>query len=261
MRVGIRRLGCWLAEIHVTYMVRDSTSGPSSDSISVDGADVPPSSDAPPSPVHIDHQNAADALTAGSRQTYWESIAAIYQEKTRLPQDLSLKVNSPSVGAPTERGTLVIPGWVRELAAEVLFEGGHVDESSVAKVMLDYLMRVGHSILFGSSMVIYDWVSGSTRSAEGAYLLHSYRWWDCNATWGDTSATTGASQNCMPPSSRLRRTLIYSITLIHHHLLPPLLPIQAKPRHSPQPFSPGSASPSPGESFLALLHPVFPYSY
>ena len=62
---------------------------PSSDAISVDGADVPPSSDAPPSPVHLDHQNTANALTAGSRQTYWESIAAIYQEKTRLPQDLS----------------------------------------------------------------------------------------------------------------------------------------------------------------------------
>ena len=65
-------------------------------------------------------------------------------------------MNSPGVGAPSGRGTLAIPGWVKERAAEVLFEGGDVDESSVAKVMLDYLMRVGHSILFGSSMVNGD---------------------------------------------------------------------------------------------------------
>ena len=173
---------------------------PSSDAMSVDETDIPPSSDAPsessppPSPVHFDHQNTASTLTAGSRQTYWESIAAIYQ-KHSTTQDLSLKVNSPSVGAPTGRGTLIIPGWVRERAAEVLFEGGDVDESSVAEVILDCLMRVGHSILFGASMLIYDWVSGSARSAEDAYLLHSYRWWDCNATWVATSATTGASQN------------------------------------------------------------------
>ena len=53
-------------------------------------------------------------------------------------------MNSPGVGAPTGRGTLIIPGWVRERAAEVLFEGGDVDESSVAKVMLDYSTSPGY---------------------------------------------------------------------------------------------------------------------
>lgn len=42
----------------------------------------------------------------------------------------------------TGRGTLVIPGWIRERAAEVLFEGGDVDESSVAEVILDALLKV-----------------------------------------------------------------------------------------------------------------------
>ena len=42
----------------------------------------------------------------------------------------------------TGRGTLIIPGWVRERAAEVLFEGGDVDESSVAEVILDALLKV-----------------------------------------------------------------------------------------------------------------------
>ncbi|KAG1722571.1 actin family [Suillus lakei] len=42
----------------------------------------------------------------------------------------------------TGRGTLIIPGWIRERAAEVLFEGGDVDESSVAEVILDALLKV-----------------------------------------------------------------------------------------------------------------------
>ncbi|KAF7336758.1 Fungal specific actin related protein [Mycena venus] len=42
----------------------------------------------------------------------------------------------------TGRGTLIIPGWVRERTPEVLFEGGDVDESSVAEVILDALLKV-----------------------------------------------------------------------------------------------------------------------
>ena len=131
---------------------------PSSDAMSVDEASVPPGSDAPSgpsrpsSPVHP--AQTTSTLSAGSRDTYWESIAAMYQ-KHSTTRDLSLKVNPPGIGAPTGRGTLIIPGWVRERAAEVLFEGGDVDESSVAEVILDCLMRVGHSI--GLSVPIYDW--------------------------------------------------------------------------------------------------------
>ncbi len=185
---------------------------PSSDAMSVDEANVPPSSGAPSessppsSPVHPDHQRTTGTLSAGPRQTYWESIAAIYQ-KNSTTQDLSLQVNPPGVGAPTGRGTLIIPGWVRERAAEVLFEGGDVDESSVVEVILDCLMRVGRSILFGSSMPIYDWVSGSARSAEDAYLLHSYCWWDCDATWVDTAATTRTSQDSESTHERQAKTI------------------------------------------------------
>ena len=171
---------------------------PSSDAMSVDEASVPPSSDAPSgssrpsSPVHPGRTTST--MSAGSRDTYWESIAAMYQ-KHSTARDLSLKVNPPGIGAPTGRGTLTIPGWVRERAAEVLFEGGDVDESSVAEVILDCLMRVGHSILFGLSVPIYDWVSGSVRPAKNAHLLDSYRWWDCNATRLYISTTRGASQD------------------------------------------------------------------
>jgi actin-related protein 10 len=135
----------------------------SSDAMSVDETSVPPRSDAqselsrPSSPVQSDHRRTTGTLSADSRQTYWEGIAAIY-EKHSTTRDLSLKVNPPGIGAPTGRGTLIIPGWVRERAAEVLFEGGDVDESSVAEVILDCLMRVGHSILFGLQ---FRFVTGS----------------------------------------------------------------------------------------------------
>lgn len=168
---------------------------PSSDAMSVDETSVPPSSDAPSgpsrpsSPVH-----AGKTTSTLTRDTYWESIAATFQ-KHSTARDLSLKVNPPGIGAPTGRGTLIIPGWVRERAAEVLFEGGDLDESSVAEVILDCLMRVGHWGFFGLSLPIYDWVSGSVRPAKDAHLLDSYRWWDCNATRLYISTTKRAIQN------------------------------------------------------------------
>jgi actin-related protein 10 len=126
---------------------------PPSDVMSVDEVSVPPRSNEPSessrpsSPVHPDHRRVTSTLSAGSRQTYWETIAAMYQRHSTT-RDLSFKVNPPGIGAPTGRGTLIVPGWVRERAAEVLFEGGDIDESSVAEVILDCLMRVGHSVLF-----------------------------------------------------------------------------------------------------------------
>jgi actin-related protein 10 len=57
--------------------------------------------------------------------------------------DLHLRVIPPaSQQTGTGRGTLIVPGWIRERAAEVLFEGGDVDESSVAEVILDALLKV-----------------------------------------------------------------------------------------------------------------------
>ena len=57
--------------------------------------------------------------------------------------DIQLRVVPPtSQQLGTGRGTLVVPGWIRERAAEVLFEGGDVDESSVAEVLLEALLKV-----------------------------------------------------------------------------------------------------------------------
>ena len=112
--------------------------------MSVDEADVPLSSDAlsesspPPSPVHLDHQKTASTLTAGSRQTYWECIAAIYQKKLDYPRSVSQGNLAWCWGTDRTRN-IDIHGWVRERAAELLFEGGDVDGSSVAKVILELL--------------------------------------------------------------------------------------------------------------------------
>ncbi|KAG9105010.1 hypothetical protein FRC06_002931 [Ceratobasidium sp. 370] len=47
-----------------------------------------------------------------------------------------------AVGAGVGRGVVIIPGWVRERAAEILFTGGDVDERSVAEAVLDSLRKV-----------------------------------------------------------------------------------------------------------------------
>ncbi|QRV75035.1 actin [Ceratobasidium sp. AG-Ba] len=46
------------------------------------------------------------------------------------------------VGTGAGRGVIIVPGWIRERAAEVLFMGGDVDERSVAETVLDSLRKV-----------------------------------------------------------------------------------------------------------------------
>lgn len=43
------------------------------------------------------------------------------------------------------RGWIRIPGWVRERAAEILFEQGDVDERSVTEAVLEALLLVSRS--------------------------------------------------------------------------------------------------------------------
>ncbi|EMD33902.1 hypothetical protein CERSUDRAFT_67540 [Gelatoporia subvermispora B] len=74
-------------------------------------------------------------------ESHLQALARMYTRHSTAT-DLHMRVDPP----PTQqsgmgRGTLVIPGWVRERATEVLFEGGDVDESSVAEVILDSLLK------------------------------------------------------------------------------------------------------------------------
>jgi actin-related protein 10 len=75
-------------------------------------------------------------------EAHLQGIATMYSRHSTAT-DLKLRVDPPtSQNTGTGKGTLVIPGWIRERAAEVLFEGGDVDESSVAEVILDSLLKV-----------------------------------------------------------------------------------------------------------------------
>ncbi len=75
-------------------------------------------------------------------ESHLQSLANLYT-RTSTATDLRIRVEPPpSQQTGTGRGTLLVPGWIRERAAEVLFEGGDVDESSVAEVILDSLLKV-----------------------------------------------------------------------------------------------------------------------
>ncbi|KAJ7104005.1 fungal-specific actin related protein [Mycena belliarum] len=71
-----------------------------------------------------------------------QAIATMYKRHSTATE-LQMRVVPPAAQQTgTGRGTLIIPGWVRERTAEVLFEGGDVDESSTAEVILDSLLKV-----------------------------------------------------------------------------------------------------------------------
>lgn len=71
-------------------------------------------------------------------------LADLYKRHSTA-NDVQMPVTPPASSGGLGRGVLVIPGWIRERAAEVLFEGGDVDEVSVAEVILDSLLKASHT--------------------------------------------------------------------------------------------------------------------
>lgn len=69
-------------------------------------------------------------------------LADLYKRHSTA-SDVQMPVAPPASSSGLGRSVLVIPGWIRERAAEVLFEGGDVDEVSVAEVILESLLKVG----------------------------------------------------------------------------------------------------------------------
>ncbi|KAJ7707537.1 fungal-specific actin related protein [Mycena rosella] len=85
-----------------------------------------------------------------------QALATLYNRHSTATE-LQMRVVPPaSQQTGTGRGTLIIPGWVRERTAEVLFEGGDVDESSAAEVILDSLLKVPVDLrkTFASSILV-----------------------------------------------------------------------------------------------------------
>lgn len=89
----------------------------------------------------VSHSQIRPTSAAGG-QGRLDALATLYQRHSTAT-DLRIRVVPPvSQQIGTGRGTLVIPGWIRERAAEVLFEGGDTDEASVAETILDALLKV-----------------------------------------------------------------------------------------------------------------------
>ena len=102
---------------------RDSNAGPASDFSIVSRSQVLPG-----------------RPSAGEHQL--QALADLYMRHSTAT-DLHLKVTPPaSQQTGTGHGTLIVPGWIRERGSEVLFEGGDVDESSVAETILECLLKV-----------------------------------------------------------------------------------------------------------------------
>ncbi|KAH7906847.1 actin family [Hygrophoropsis aurantiaca] len=90
----------------------------------------------------ISHPQPGANTDSNRGQSRLQVVANMYMKQSTAT-DLRIRVIPPvSQQAGTGRGTLIVPGWIRERAAEVLFEGGDVDESSVAEVILDALLKV-----------------------------------------------------------------------------------------------------------------------
>lgn len=96
---------------------------------------VPPSSDTAPSETGTD----VDIEQPDPRIL---SIDKLYRQHSRATE-LRLQVKSPN-SQPSETGfaTLILPGWIRERAAELLFEDGDLDEPSVVEAILRSLRKV-----------------------------------------------------------------------------------------------------------------------
>jgi actin-related protein 10 len=122
--------------------------------------DLPPSSDASASESDFSHAamsqpdsefsivtSPAFGTDSQSRrghepEDHLQAIATMYKRHSTAT-DIQMRVMPPpSQQAGTGQGTLIIPGWIRERSAEVLFDGGDVDESSLAELILDTLLKV-----------------------------------------------------------------------------------------------------------------------
>jgi actin-related protein 10 len=91
-------------------------------------AQPPPSLD---EPMTEDMDEADRALTA---------LAEIYSQNSRA-KDLLFPIPAPGDMGP---GNLVIPGWIRERASEVLFQDDRDSESdSIPETILQTLLKVG----------------------------------------------------------------------------------------------------------------------
>lgn len=104
----------------------------------------------PESVVSSQHESSEFSVVSNARtpqenpqsEDHLQSLSALYKRHSTAT-DLQIRVlPPPTQQTGTGRGTLIIPGWIRERAGEVLFEGGDVDENSLAEMILNALLKV-----------------------------------------------------------------------------------------------------------------------
>ena len=107
-------------------------------------------------------------------ESHLQALSTMYKRHSTAT-DIQMRVSPSSAQQPgTGKGTLLIPGWIRERAAEILFEGGDVDESSLAETILDALLKARSPILYLSSSV-ENFNRSREISARQWRLLYSYQ--------------------------------------------------------------------------------------
>ncbi len=114
----------------------DSASESGHSTASRSAASSAPSAGPPPNPQ-----------ASGESRGHSKALAAAYARHSTAT-DIHLPVVPPPQQAQTSgsalnaRGTLIIPGWIRERCAEILFEVGDVDERGVTECVLEVLLKV-----------------------------------------------------------------------------------------------------------------------
>lgn len=184
--------------------------------------DLPPSSDVAMSESEFSHasegvesgsssQHASSELEAvslvqqseGGSEGHLQVLANMYTRHSTAT-DIRLRVVPPaSQQLGTGRGTLIIPGWIRERAAEVLFEGGDVDESSVAEVILETLLKVIPIHLLRHTWPVLSAESRRYRSISGKRSCPRYS--SRAAQRCCRALSHGSTLNCCVPLRRRRQ--------------------------------------------------------
>ena len=125
-----------------------------------------------------------------------QALSTMYKRYSTAT-DIQMRVLPPSTQQTgTGRGTLLIPGWIRERAAEILFEGGDVDESSLAETILDGLLKVSKKIIYNfiQHQVVERDLLGPTGPSQDNGGFYPCIRWNINATWVYSTTSCGNFQ-------------------------------------------------------------------
>lgn len=100
-------------------------------------------SSSPPPPPSSDPPESEDtSIEMEETDPHISTIDKYYGQHSKATE-LRMRVKHPNAQSEDMGlGTLVIPGWIRERAAELLFEDGDLDEQSVVEVVLRSLRKV-----------------------------------------------------------------------------------------------------------------------